>query len=259
MHCPSESARALLVATYGRLIDAKATGDPELRYSIECYPESNRFSILKDGGDVLTAADSGEFLYCFDKDLTVELQRRRRGLFFLHSAAVARDGRAILIVASSGTGKSTTAWGLLNTGFGYLSDEIAPIDLDAMTVHPFPRALCLKTEPPGPYSLPPALRTATALHIPTRVMPSPVMLYPMPVCAILFLTRPADAQHACLRPLEAAEAAARLFTNALNALAHSGEGLDPAIRIAQQVACYELVATDLTATCQVVRDTLPLS
>ena len=50
----------------------------------------------------------------------------------------------MLLAGASGNGKSTTAWALLHRGFQYLSDELAPLDLSAMTVHAFPHALCLK-------------------------------------------------------------------------------------------------------------------
>jgi len=49
--------------------------------------------------------------------------------------------------------------------------------------------------------------------------------------AIFFLRRNPAASAPSARPIRAAEAAARLYANSLNQLAHRGDGLDAAIRI----------------------------
>jgi hypothetical protein len=106
-------------------------------------------------GSELHAANDGEFLFLLEKDLTIELQKLRRELYFIHAAALTIDGKACLLLAPSGHGKSTTCWGLLHHGFGYLSDELAPLDLGTLEIQPYAHALCLKDEPPACYPLPP--------------------------------------------------------------------------------------------------------
>jgi hypothetical protein len=49
-----------------------------------------------------------------------------------------------------------------------------------------------------------------------------------------------------------AEAGARLDDNALNPLAHGGQGLDGALRIAAECRRFDRVTWDLTATCPLV-------
>lgn len=66
--------------------------------------------------------------------------RARPDLIWLHAAAMARDGRACVFPAASGQGKSTLVGELLARGWGYLSDEIAPIDPARCAVLPFPVA-----------------------------------------------------------------------------------------------------------------------
>src|SRR4030095_7633716 len=94
--------------------------------------------ITRDGAYPVLARDDGDFLYMFEKDMTIEAQKLRSDLYFVHAAVVELDGHALALVAPSGYGKSTTTWGLLHHGFKDLSDELAPVHLTAMQVHPFP-------------------------------------------------------------------------------------------------------------------------
>ena len=101
---------------------------PDLDYTIT---GTQPFNVQRDGrAAVAHAADPGDLLYEVEKDIVIELQRRNPQLFFMHSGAIAWQGRASLFVAESGGGKSTTTWAMLHHGYGYLSDEIAPIALD---------------------------------------------------------------------------------------------------------------------------------
>jgi hypothetical protein len=54
---------------------------------------------------------------------------------------------------------------------------------------------------------------------------------------------------AALRP---AEAGARLYVNALNALAHPRSGLDAVARLAERVPCYAITSGALDATCAAI-------
>jgi hypothetical protein len=60
----------------------------------------------------------------------------------LHGGAVERDGAALIFVAPSGGGKTTTALGLVRRGWRLLSDDFAVLSSGA-TVVPFPRRLNL--------------------------------------------------------------------------------------------------------------------
>jgi hypothetical protein len=52
----------------------------------------------------------------------------RRGLLSFHAAALARNGRAILIMADKGAGKSTLSWALQRKGWQLLADDLARVD-----------------------------------------------------------------------------------------------------------------------------------
>jgi len=59
---------------------------------------------------------------------------------------VERDGRAAILPADPGAGKSTLCTGLVNEGWRLLSDEFALIDLDSGLLHPLVRPISLKNE-----------------------------------------------------------------------------------------------------------------
>jgi len=52
--------------------------------------------------------------FLLEKELTIELQKIRRELYFLHAAALSLADKAFLNRGSPGTGKSTTVWALLH-------------------------------------------------------------------------------------------------------------------------------------------------
>jgi hypothetical protein len=204
-----------------------------------------------------TVEDLGDLLFLLDKDLTIELQQQRRDLYFVHAGVVAFRGAAVAFVAPSGTGKSTTVWTLLADGFKYVSDELLPVDLATGQILPYPRAVCLKTLPPGIRSFPRNTITTGRLHyVPTKaratVAPSDTAL----LRAIFFLERPENGARPRITSLRIAEAGARVYANTLNALAHPNFGLDGAVRIAEHARCYHVRLGTPDATAKAVRELL---
>lgn len=62
----------------------------------------------------------------------------------LHAAVVERNGRALILPAPPGSGKSTLCAGLINRGWRLLSDELALIDPASVMLTPNPRPVSLK-------------------------------------------------------------------------------------------------------------------
>jgi hypothetical protein len=196
-------------------------------------------------------------LFEMDKQIGLALQRARPDLFFVHAAAVALQERAAILVAPSGTGKSTLTLALMQAGFDYLSDELAPIELARMKVHPYPRAICLKAAPPRPYRLPAGtLDTGGRLYVPVETLPGRFHTTAQPLAACIFLERRLQNHGPELQEIPAASAAARLVSNALNAGAHPHDGIDAAVRLARALPCLVLNVTNLHGACLALRTAL---
>jgi hypothetical protein len=256
IHCTDAEAAALLRANYGGMEGGHPAGTV-LRYTVGRTADTRGFLLQRDGATPQRAADTGALLFLVEKDVTIALQTLRPELYFLHAAVLDWAGTAIILAAASGQGKSTLTWALLHHGFRYASDELAPVDLQTLTVVPYPHALCLKQVPPAAYPLPAqTLVTPPTLHIPTVALPTAFCNASLPLSVIFFVQYRSEAVAPCVRPLRAAEAAVRLFSHALNPLAHAAEGLDAAIAIAQRCRCFALETAALPATCVLVCRTL---
>lgn len=251
----ADQTHSLLAAAYGSMHGN--AGQPDLDYSVGRRGAPATFFIERRGRPPLAAPDAGAFLAQFDEDMSIEIQKLRCDLYVVHAAVVRYGDAAVMLVAKSGGGKSTVCWALLHHGFRYLSDELGPVDLETLDVHPYPRALTLKKDPPPSYRLAATtVRTSRGAHVSARDMPGHAGNGPVPLAAVFFLHYQPDAPAPALRPLGAAEAAARLYANALNPLAHAGNGLDAAIRIATARPSFELTTGELGATCALVTATL---
>ena len=74
---------------------------------------------------------------------------RMHQFLLLHSAVVERGGRALLLPAWPGCGKSTLAASLSCRGWRFLSDEFGVVSFDGAKVLPFARPVALKNESIG--------------------------------------------------------------------------------------------------------------
>jgi hypothetical protein len=202
-------------------------------------------------------SDAADLVYEVDKDLTLALQRARPDLLFLHAAALERDGRCVVLCGPSGAGKSVTAFALLQQGFRYLSDELAPADVAGGLVHPYAHALCLKQAPPPPYRLPrETLDAGATLHVPVSALAGGAVTRPSRVAAFAFLRRDAGARASTFEPLSAAGGCARLLSCTLNALAHRDQAVDSALALASRAPVFEVVIGDLRTAADLVGNLL---
>ncbi len=251
-NCGDEFSLQLLHAGYSAFLST-VPASPDRVYDIT--PRGNgAYELTLRQGESLRATDDYELLYYFEKSITLEIQKQRTDLLFLHGAALEYQGRCCLFTAASGSGKSTTAWAALHHGFNYLSDELAPVIPASGAVDCYPHALCLKQAPPAPYHLPAAsLHTSRTLHVPVEALPCQVVTRPQPLTHVFFVRYDPTAAQPSARPVSTAECGARLYSNALNLMAHARYGLDAVIAVAARCRGFDLITNDLAASCALVR------
>jgi hypothetical protein len=244
-HCDDQETAAILDAAFGGMRASTPARLPLRRFRVR---RSDAVFQVSDGDRTRTFPDADSVLFHIDKEMTLALQLERRDLFFLHAAVVAREGAAIVLPAVSGTGKSTFTLALLEHGFDYHSDELAPIDVPTLEVHSYPHAVNLKTLPPAAVRLPSgAVRHGGRLHVPAPSAPrGPGRL------AVFVFPQRSHERFSGLRPMSAAQGAARLMAHVLNPLAHPVGGLDAAVALARSVPCYELDIHDLPVAVDAV-------
>lgn len=188
-----------------------------------------------------------------------------RDILGTHAAAVAIDGRAVVLAGRSGAGKSTLTLALLRGGARLLTDELTLVDRDDRTVLPYPRALHVS---PATVDLLPelsflyarprhalgadlewAVSTADlARAFGTTVAPA------TPLAAIVLLDERGDpSREPDLEPISRAQAAMEL-ARGTPAAAHDLAGTIGRLgSIAAQVPAYRLRATDLASTAALLR------
>ena len=254
VECPDPELRRLLVGNFGAMASSEEESQPDMEFSVKSGDPSSSLSLVHRGQTAQAAVDSSDLLFLLEKQITVELQRRRADLFFLHAAAIVLRGRVCLLAAESGGGKSTTTWAMLHHGFDYLTDELSPVDIQSMHVFPYPHAICLKRLPPDSYPLPPsAMHLSRTIHVPACSLPGAAVSEPRPLGAVFLLKYEPDLPAPAMHAIGPAEAGARLYANALNALAHADHGLDAVARIAERVPCFSVSSAGLPATCRLIR------
>jgi hypothetical protein len=254
IECTESDIHSLLNVMCGGM--PRSAGRPTVRYEAGRLDPGGPYVMRRDGQTRASASDAAGLLWAFDGDFAIEIQQRRPDLYFVHAAVLELGGRAFMLVGESGAGKSTTAWTLLHHGLGFLSDELAPVELRSLTVQPYLRALCLKDAPPAPYGVPAnALRMSRSIYIATHDIPGRVWREPLALEGIFFIRYDPAAAAPSIRPMTGAEGSVHLYVNTLNALAHQADGLDVAIRIAGSRSRFELVSAEPTATAMLVKQT----
>ena len=185
---------------------------------------------------------------------------KRRGLYSVHAAAVAAEGRGVLFAGATGSGKSTLALAHAERGFSLLGDDLVflrpatgsvtalafrdEIDLTEETVSWFP-SLSGVAEP-----IPPGWRKH---RVRPEALAAPYEPHAVPV-AVIFPT-PVAATSA-VEPVSRAEALTELVPNVLlTDPAASQLHLDALGALVGQAACYRLVAgRDFDRIAALVRD-----
>lgn len=253
----SDSAHSYLTFAYEELIERKGNSyqDVDIQYRV-LEEATTHYVIQREGREDIFCAGVGDFVFNFEQDLVVEIQKRHPDLFFLHSAVVEYKAKTIALLAPSGSGKSTITWGLLHNGFSYLTDEMCAIDPQSHRLDYFMHALSLKAHPPS-YDLPrDTLKTSRSYLIPVRALPSRYTGNALKLDMIFYVAYTPALEQPQIQSISCAESCARFYANGLNQLAHNHFGLDAAAAISSRVKAYTMQTADLEKSCQLIKDVL---
>jgi hypothetical protein len=178
----------------------------------------------------------------------------------LPCGAVSRQGRAVLLPGRPGAGKSTTTTALLLRGFGYLSDEAAPVQGD-LRIRPYPKPVVVGR---GSWSsvlaarrgrIPFAGPELDAWWLDPCRLGSDIARDPLPVGAVVAPQYRAGAILS-IEELSRAEATALMASNTFNLHEH---GIDGISRVADAITDVPLLRAtfgDVEEVCRLLEDVL---
>jgi hypothetical protein len=104
-----------------------------------------RYAIYGDDQEITGRRRRCEVFPFVEWGINLRLIATRPEYVQLHAASMSRNGQGFIFAGGSGCGKSTLAAALLAGGWQYLCDEFALIERDTLCLHPFPKALCIKS------------------------------------------------------------------------------------------------------------------
>ena len=101
---------------------------------------------LLDGYQVFTPLPINQAAAQFEWGLNWCIASQMHQYLIIHAAVVEKDGVSLILPGSPGSGKSTLSAGLTGRGWRLLSDEMALISVDDLTITPSPRPVSLKNQ-----------------------------------------------------------------------------------------------------------------
>lgn len=166
----------------------------------------------------------------------------------VHAAVIERGGRAALLAAPPGSGKSTLCAALINRGWRLLSDELALIDPVSLQLVPVPRPVSLKNASidvirryvtgavMGPLARDTHKGTVTHLRAPeASIAQAEELARP----AWVVFPRYVAASPPALEPLSKARTVVGLMENSFNYSHLAQRAFDTVVALVDRCACFE--------------------
>jgi hypothetical protein len=149
-----ETNRTDLAARFGDVFrDLRVTDGQASPVVFEVLHQGSRaathpWAVWRDGEPLeMTVADHYILAYLLWEVSRLMFERTGERVH-IHGAALVRDGRAVVLAGRSHAGKSTLAGWLTYRGWGFLTDEVALVDPEALVVAPFWRPIGVRRRGP---------------------------------------------------------------------------------------------------------------
>ncbi|HHT9118402.1 MAG TPA: hypothetical protein ACFYD1_07210, partial [Candidatus Hypogeohydataceae bacterium YC38] len=184
---------------------------------------------------------------------------------FLHSGAVAKGRKALLLPGPSGSGKSTLTLALLNYGYKYITDEVTVITPSSLAVMPFQRPIYVyKWLPPVSPAVKENFRLYRSKERWERTIQPWQFIFPQgeailpkhsrfEVGWIIFPRYNETQKGSHLRPIGKAEAVFALMQRYWNIPSLRDWGLKACSEMVKRAECYRLETGDLREACELVQ------
>jgi HprK-related kinase A len=193
------------------------------------------------------------------------IAQRFTDVLLLHAGVVERDGRAIVLPAMPGSGKSTLTAALVNRGYRLLSDEFGAVEGNSGRLLPAVRPVALKNESisvirdfaPAAVIGPdfPGTRKGTVAHVAPDRVAVEERHTPAEARLILFPRYEADSQ-TIVEEMPKSRAFAKLSVNAFNYELRGPAAFGVVARLIDQCDCYQLAYSDLENAIATIGDLL---
>jgi hypothetical protein len=131
IHTKSDKAKALIDLAFEAMITERVKTTQGVKLSVK---RDKGEWVLEDHETKLRRKlkQPGDLIYHLTDRIVFHLADKAEGVHCLHAGSVAKNGRALVIPANSGAGKSSFTTWLSANGFDYLTDELILIDSDRM-------------------------------------------------------------------------------------------------------------------------------
>ena len=166
----------------------------------------------------------------------MHLRYANAGLLWLHAACAARGGRAVVFAGNRGSGKSTLAALLPSMGWCYLSDDVTPVDMQALSAIPFPETPSMRLGGPAHLDETDVLLLTKAT---VELHDTQVAQTPTGISALVFPTYVAGAATSMER-LGAGRAAAALLQQCLDLPNHEKQTVECVGRLLTQAPAWRI-------------------
>ncbi len=183
-------------------------------------------------------------------EVRLQFMRSRPDLLWMHAGAVERDGGALLVSGRSGQGKSTMTTWLVEHGWRYMTDDVAPVRMETDRIIPFLQAPVRRLHPGREveeHELSTLKREAPDLN------ESQICRLETEIRGIVFVAYTPGAD-ATLRKLDMGAAALELLRNATNFVDHKAAAVGRAANLAERVPMHELVYSNPGSAADLLRD-----
>jgi hypothetical protein len=210
--------------------------------------ENGSYHLSGECGGGTGAGPLNDILRAVTYHVTLHFIEARPDLLWLHAGAAAWEGRAVLIAGPGGQGKSTLVTRLCGLGWGYLGDDVIPLDPARGVARAFPQTPAFREDPARDVA-PPEVPNLPKVDVPLDH--ESVCRGPIPISTLVL---PVYRRHGSteLRPCGPAEAGLALLASALNFPRHREAAVRAVARLVERAVACQLTYASADAAAELI-------